>query len=407
MTGAMEIGGGAAFAKPLRVQTADELIVKSLDVAGLRALSPAAWDQLSAAALVENPFYDRRHVFAALDTIDRGKRLRALAFHTADAQLVGLFLTQPRGTVPAPFSVANGFANFYQFGGTPLLHREHAGVVAQAWAEQVAEGTIGGVWALPDIDAGSATTLALQRAAKDRGLHWRLVIPYERAYLTRLDGGFDAHLDKVLSKNRLKDVRRTMRRLGEVGTIALEHVSEDPALTQRLETFLQLEHSGWKGAQGTSFLSHEQDAAFARAAYVSGIAAIDSLLLDGKPIAMKLSIRTGRTAFTPKIAYDEAFKKLGPGMALEYLLIEAFYASDDLDGVDAAATAEGHSALNFFNTHKAMGTVIVGRHQWQIRLLASLHEARKTLKSQTKAVIAQWKARRNKPATDAARMAGQ
>lgn len=404
MTGVGEIDGGAAFAKTMPFQPVDRLVIQHLDTAGLRALPVADWDQLSADPLVENPFYDRRHVLAALQTIDRGKRVRAVAFRTAGAELVGLFLTQPRCTVPAPFPVANGFANFYQFGGTPLLHREHADAVAEAWAAAVATGTIGGLWAFPDVDTGSATTLLLERAAKARGLHWQLVTPYERAYLTHLENGFDAHLDQVLSKNRLKDVRRTMRRLHEVGAVTLEHVSAAPALTQRLEAFLQLEHSGWKGQQGTSFLSHDQDAAFARAAYVPGLASIDSLLLDGKPIAMKLSIRTGRTAFTPKIAYDEAFKKLGPGMALEYLLIEAFYATDDLDGVDAAATAEGHSALNFFSTHKAMGTVIVGRYQWQTRLLAGLHEARQTLKASAKAAMTQWKARRNKPA---APMTGQ
>ena len=81
-------------------------------------------------------------------------------------------------------------------------------------------------------------------------------------------------------------------------------------------------------------------------------------------------------------------------MALEYLLIEAFYASETLDGVDAAATAEGHSALNFFNNHKAMCTVIVGRRGWQVSVLAALHEGRKVVKERVKA----WRARGVKPA---------
>lgn len=402
MTSAVAFEGGEAMPKTLSVPHTGRLTVQHLDAAALRALPPAEWDQLSVAALVENPFYDRRHVLAGLQTMDRGKRVGAYAFRTGDDVLAGLFLTQPRTNVPAPFPVANSLANIYQFGGTPLLHSEHAEAVAQSWAEQVAAGRIAGLWAFADVDTCSPTMLLLAQAAKAKGLCSQIVIPYERAYLSRLEGGFEAHLNQVLSKNRLKDVRRTMRRLDEVGTVELEHVSEAPALAQRLEQFLELEHSGWKGEQGTSFLSHATDAQFARAAYIEGLAAIDSLLLDGKPIAMKLSIRTGRTAFTPKIAYDESFKKLGPGMALEYLLIEAFYASDALDGVDAAATAEGHSALNFYNTHKAMGTAIVGRRHWQVNVLARLHEGRKALKAQVKTALAQWKARRDKPATGSA-----
>jgi CelD/BcsL family acetyltransferase involved in cellulose biosynthesis len=396
MTSAVAFEGGPATIQTSRQQTMERLSCKRLDVAQLRALDHRAWDSLSAAALVENPFYDRRHVMAGLETLDRSKPVRAYAFETTAGQLVGLFFTQPGSNVPQPFRVANSLANPYQFGGTPLVHREHADAVISAWAEQVRSGSMPGIWTFGDVDTGSAVTRLMQAAAEARGLSWQVVIPYERAYLTKLDGGFEAHLEQVLSKNRLKDVRRTMRRLGEVGKIELEHVEEPAALKARLDDFLKLEHSGWKGQMGTSFLSRDIDAAFARGAYAPGLAAMDSLLLDGQPLAMKLSIRTGRTAYTPKIAYNEDFKKLGPGMALEYMLIEAFYAGDTLDGVDAAATAEGHSALNFFNNHKAMGTVIVGRQSWQVSLLGALHEGRKALKIKVKALQAEWKARREK-----------
>jgi len=236
------------------------------------------------------------------------------------------------------------------------------------------------LWILPDLDMGSQLAALILAAARKRNLFTRQALPYERAHLTRLAGGFETHLATVLSKNRLKDVRRTLRRLQEVGTIALEHVEEPAQMQHRLEDFLALEHAGWKGAKGTSFLSRLDDAGFARAAYAAPLAAMDSLLLDGKPVAMKLSIRNGDCAFTPKITYDEAHRKLGPGMALEYLLIEAFYASGQPGSVDAAATAEGHSALNFFNDHKAMATLIIGKTNWQVQLAGWLFERRERLK---------------------------
>src|SRR5690606_27480329 len=126
--------------------------------------------------------------------------------------------------------------------------------------------------------------------------------------------------------------------------------------------------------------SNADHAAFARAAYAPCLASMASLLLDGQPIAMKLFIQRGDIAFSTKIAYDERHKKLCPGMALEYLLIEGFYEERRFEAVDAAATAEGHSALNFFNTQKPMATVILGRSSWQVGLLARLHNARQALK---------------------------
>lgn len=396
MTSAMAFEGSETLATISSVRQAQRLTVEQLDVAALRRLPAADWDRLSAEALVENPFYDRGHVLAGLDTFDRSKRVRAHAFRSADGTLAALFLTQPRSIVPAPFPVANSLANIYQFGGAPLVHRDHADAVVQLWAERIAQGKAPAIWSFADLDTGSALALPLQEAAAANGLHWRVVAPYERAHLSRLEGGFEVHLNQVLSKSRLHDVRRTMRRLGEAGSFSLEHVREGEAFRQRLEEFLRLEHSGWKGTQGTSFLSHTDDADFARAAYRPGFAALDSLLFEGKPIAMKLSIRTGRTAFTPKIAYDESFKKLGPGMALEYLLVQEFYRSDTLAGIDSASTAEGHSALNFFNNRKAMGTVLVGRRAWQVNLLAKLYDARKALKQRVKQFQADWKTRTTK-----------
>jgi CelD/BcsL family acetyltransferase involved in cellulose biosynthesis len=371
------------------------LRVRPLDRAGILALPAEQWDALVQNSVAENPFLDRRQVVAALETVDRGKELRGLAFNAPDGTLVGLFLHQPRSKVPTPFRVANSLANDYLLNGTPLIHKEHAEAVVGAWLDAVKTGAAPGLWVLDDIDVSAPLIALIRQGAEARGITHAEANPYGRAYLTRLEGGFEAHLGEVLSKNRLKDVRRTMRRLGEVGQITLEH-AEDPALlAQRLEEFLALEHAGWKGEMGTSFLSHAADAAFARAAYQPGLATISSLLLDGKPIAMKLAVRTGRVAHTPKIAYDETYRKLGPGMALEYLLIEDFYATDRMDAVDAAATAEGHSALNFFNTEKPMATFILGRHGWQVRLLARLHEGREALKLQVKATkekIAAWRA---------------
>ena len=358
-----------------------------LDADGLRELDAAAWDALSASALVENPSYARQHVLAGLATLDKRAAVRALAIFDAAGTLLGLFPFSGRGRVPSPVPTAFSPINKYQVSGTPLVHKDHAEAIVSRWLDLVEASSVPGLWAFPDLDMGTPLAELILDGVLARRMSTQQVTPYERAFLTRLPGGFESHLETVLSKNRLKDVRRTMRRLQEVGTIALEHVNDGARLPRRIEDFLALEHAGWKGEKGTSLLSDPMDAEFARRAYVAPLAAMDSLLLDGKPVAMKLSIRTGETAFTPKIAYDETHKKLGPGMALEYLLIEEFYRSGQPGAVDAAATAEGHSALNFFNGQKQMATLIVGKRGWQVKLLAWLYEGREKLKHRIKALL--------------------
>lgn len=356
---------------------------RTIDAEGLRQLPADTWNALAAEALVENPFYSRHFVLSGLDTMDRKAGVRAVTVADSDGRLLGLFPFRSRGKVPAPFPVAFGAASRYLFSGTPLVHRECAADVLALWLDQLAMGRPRGIWILPDIDMQTPLVELILEEAWRRGLSAVPVTPYERAALTRQPGSFEAHLQTVLSKNRLKDVRRTMRRLQEAGTLTHEHTEDRERLQQRIEDFLRLEHTGWKGRMGTSHLSKPADADFARHAYAqgpAGFAAIDTLLLDGAPLAIKLSIRTGPTAFTPKIAYDERYRKLGPGMALEYLLIEEFYRSGDPLAVDAAATAEGHSALEFFNARKSMATLILGRRDWQVRLLATLFQRREQLK---------------------------
>src|SRR5690606_37401321 len=148
-----------------------------------------------------------------------------------------------------------------------------------------------------------------RQLAATRGFAVMTVDPYRRALLRRLAGGFREHLDTVISKSRAREIRRQLRRLGERGTLELERSRDPDTVARRVEDILRMEHAGWKGAAGTSFLSDPLHAEFARRAYGGdgGFTSVDSLLLDGQPIAISINIRTGDTIFTPKCAFDETY----------------------------------------------------------------------------------------------------
>jgi CelD/BcsL family acetyltransferase involved in cellulose biosynthesis len=381
-------------AQSVPAAVASPLTATFLDACGLRALDATQWQALSVAALVENPFYARRYVLAGLDTVDQKVRVRALSFTTASGELVGLFPYSSRSKVPQILPVANAAANDFQFSGMPLVHRDHAAEVVAAWLDMMQRHQAPGLWAFTNFDTGSKLAELMLDGALTRGMTALAVNGYERAFLTRLPGGLEQHMREAVSKSRASAVKRTIKRLREKGELTYEHVDEPVAFAQRLEQFLKLEDSGWKHRGGTSMLSDGKTVDFARAAFgpsrtKPAFTAMDSLLLNGEPIAMRLSIRAGGTAFTPKSAYDETYSKLGPGMALHSMLVEHFYGQSEIEAIDAAATVSGNSALNFYNERKQMATLILGASAWQARLLALLHREREVLKQKVKKLLKQ------------------
>jgi CelD/BcsL family acetyltransferase involved in cellulose biosynthesis len=344
-----------------------------LDAAALQRLDPAQWHRLSADALDPNPFYARAYVLAGLACLDEDAGLRALAIRTeAEGRLVGLFLYHRRA-----FRTARGALNRYQMSGVPLLDRADAPAAVDAWFAAMARGAAPAQWQLPHLDLESGFARLCRARLERHGMHLEPLAGYDRPRLTRNTGGFAAHVQTVLDRKRHKELQRSLRRLREQGELRFERVTDAGMLGQRLEDFLAIEHAGWKGRAGTSFLSDPSHARFLREAVLGNPAAsIDGLLLDGQPIALSLNLSASGTLFTPKCAYDEAFRRYSPGLLLEYLVIEAFYADDAIAQMDAATTVGGHLVGTFWNAQRPMASVLIGRRGWQTSLLASFARAR-------------------------------
>lgn len=350
----------------------------------LSRICPRQWDDLSTHALDANPFYSRHYVQAGLATIDRSTRLKALTVHDAGGRLVGFF---PFRLSRFPMPVATGAVNVYQMSGLPLLHRDHAEGVVAAWFDAMQQGRVPRRWRFPHVDLDSG--FARLCGERSRSAQFDLVplSRYTRARLHRLDGGFEVHVQTVMSKNRQKGVQRALRRLRELGEVSFEHATEPGAVRRRLEDFLVIEHSGWKGELGTSLLSDPQHARFIREALAANEgASTDTLLLDGRPIAIGINVAAGGTLFTPKCAYDEAFRRFGPGVILEYLVIEAFYQRRDVVEMDAATTVDGHLVEGLWNGTRAMGDVLLGPAGAQTHAVAQVHSVGSQMRTLARAL---------------------
>ena len=366
-------------------ETPAGLDIKLAEADDLARICPEQWDALSNNALDPNPFYSRRYMAAGLATIDRDMRLRALTVHSAEGRLVGFF---PFRLSRFPVQVAIGATNIYQMSGQPLIHREHAADVIAAWFEAMQAGRIPRRWRFPHVDLGSGFAELCRRHLRDARFDLTPLTRYQRARLRRLSGGFEAHVKTVLSRSRAKDIQRTLRRLQEAGEVEFERATEPGHVRQRVEDFLVMEHGGWKGEAGTSFLSDPEHARFLRAAlHANETVSTDSLLLDGRPIAVSINLEAAGTMFTPKCAYDETYRRFSPGLILEYLVIEAFYDRDDAAEMDAATTASGHLVQGLWNDERAMGMVMVGPQDVQTRLAAQCYLAAVQARALAKAFV--------------------
>lgn len=144
-----------------------------------------------------------------------------------------------------------------------------------------------------------------------------------------------------LSAKRRQELRRQMRRLGELGSVRLDDAMDFWSVMTRFEEFLALETRGWKGRRGTSFHILRKTAAFARQTVAAladrGRASIHSLRLDDRAIATLIVLRAGGHYYPWKTAFDEAYASYSPGKQLMAHTTEWLMAQPGFEHADSLA----------------------------------------------------------------------
>jgi CelD/BcsL family acetyltransferase involved in cellulose biosynthesis len=159
------------------------------------------------------------------------------------------------------------------------------------------------------------------------------------------------------------NIRRRRRNLEKLGPVRLKRYEtlDGEVFTK----FLELEHSGWKGRNGTSILSDPANTAYhceiARLAADAGQLAMYSLELNGEPIAMHFGLIIANGYSVPKLAYAEQLAEYAPGHLLVWDILQ------DL-------TTEGISEFDF------LGNQMPWKQEWseQCRTQHRVHIFNKT-----------------------------
>jgi CelD/BcsL family acetyltransferase involved in cellulose biosynthesis len=151
------------------------------------------------------------------------------------------------------------------------------------------------------------------------------------------------YVERTLGQHRHKELRRYVRRLGDVGALLFTTATEPTAVVAALEHFFTLEARGWKGQAGTAAALHDDVRNFITAA-IAGLAAegkvaINRIFIDGRAIALTITLRSADTAWFWKIVYDETFAQHSPGVVLTFAVTEDLVEDTTLIRTDSCATA--------------------------------------------------------------------
>ena len=339
----------SAIASARRAAVADRYAASSLAVEW-RNLSELElivdeWRDLATRVLESNIFYEPAFALPAARIFGRDAGALLVWSGTSPRKLLGFFpsrMETRRYGLKLPVLV--GWTNPYAPFGTPLVEREAAEPVIAAWLAYLADDPeLPGLVLLPFLptDGPFATALdAIVRRAQMPVADFNL---YQRAQLVP-DGDRLFYVERTVGQHRHKELRRYVRRLGDIGALLFTTATEPETIAGAIEDFFKLETRGWKGKAGTAAALHDDIRNFISSA-VNGLAAegkvaINRIFIDGSAIAVTIMLRSADTAWFWKIVYDEKFAQHSPGVVLAFAVTEDLVEDTTLVRADSCAAAD-------------------------------------------------------------------
>jgi CelD/BcsL family acetyltransferase involved in cellulose biosynthesis len=313
-----------------------------------------AWEELAAAALEPNVFYEPWMLRPALESYGAGRQLLLVLvvaqLPAGQPPLVGgLFpLERRRGYKGLPVRVLSLWQYIHCFLCTPLVHAAYARPCLNAFVDWLANDPQGTpLLECPWIAAEGPWARALAEFLEERPLAHLAVEGFTRPLLCSRAGGPE-YLEEVLSSERRRQLRRNEKRLTQAGPVDFVELEAGAEVEPWIEEFLRLEASGWKGQSTTALACHGVDREFfrtaTREAWRRGRLMMLALRWQGRTIAQLCCYLAGSGAFAFKIAYDEDQAAATPGVLLEVERIRRVHQRPEIRWVDSC-NAPGPSLL--------------------------------------------------------------
>jgi hypothetical protein len=141
---------------------------------------------------------------------------------------------------------------------------------------------------------------------------------------------------QAISPRQRSNARRRLRQMKAKSDVRFECLEKSDLLSG-LQDFFDVEHSSWKGRNGTACDQDDQTRAFytqlANVAAERNWLSMFRLILDGRTAAVHYGLTYGGSYLLPKVAFREEFSELSPGLVLMNEVINAC-ASREVTSID-------------------------------------------------------------------------
>jgi CelD/BcsL family acetyltransferase involved in cellulose biosynthesis len=328
-------------------------------------------DFLSNRAMEPNVFFASRFLAPAMPRLeDREIRLAIIRDESAGRSrlrfLMPFSVEKPGFAIGAP--IIRAWANPFGPLGTPLVDAENAAETIDHLFEALGsdDSQLPHVLVLPDIRLRGPFAQMLKAIAMSRNLPVQTANEHLRPMLESLLDG-ETYLKKAIKSSHMRDMRRQWGLIEKMGEVAHTVARQPREIRQRMEEFLLLEASGWKGKKRSAMLSDRYRAAFAREA-VNNLAEVDAARIhtidfQGKAIASMIVLMMNGEAYTWKTAYDESFARFSPGKLLVAHLTEWHLDDANITRTDSCGVPDHPIMSRLWMEREEMGTLIVGLRQ--------------------------------------------
>ncbi len=328
-------------------------------------------DHLTYRVMEANVFFAPRFLAPAMPRLEE-RQVRLAVIRDEDERRSRLRMLFPFSVEKPGFSVGPSIIRVWAnpFGplGTPLVDAEGAAETIDNLLEAISrpEARLPGVLVLPDLRLNGRFAHLAKAVALSRELPLTITSPYQRPMLHSIEDG-QSYLQNSLSKNHLREMRRQFRLLSELGPVSYNVARQPEEIRLRMEEFLALEASGWKGRKRSAMITDRLRAAFAREA-ITNLAEADqvrihTLDLNGSAVASMVVFIMAGEAYTWKTAYDETYARFSPGKLLMADLTEWHLDDANIERTDSCAVPDHPIMSRFWQERESMGTLVIGLRQ--------------------------------------------
>lgn len=300
----------------------------------VRAIKPSeltpetirAWAELESTALQPNAFLSPYFILPSIHHITRpSEHLIVLVETLTPPQLLGIGVFESKALslhLPMPHLSAYRSPHGYEDG--LLVDHRNASITLDAFFCFLSKNHSPG-HGIRFFLRPEDTPLAklMDGRAHAHGFNWHEIKRVQRPILKPAEAG-EQYL-KTHLRARHKDCSRLHRRLAKQGKVTWHYVAGSDISTDTVEHFLELEHMGWKGDEGSSLASSAHQTAFFRK-MIEGFQSqqrvfFAELRLDGRTIASICTLVSGNVGFGFKIGWHTNYAHSSPGILNEVELI--------------------------------------------------------------------------------------